>query len=173
MAIVRILLFVAAIAGAAQFAIDVNIANHEIPITGQTLAVLVGAMLLPRWEALIGIVAYLAAGAFGLPIYADGSYGLDKLSGNSAGYLWGFLLATLAVSTVRGYKSPMGIISILQGQILGTTIILLCGVGVLALKLGLSSAVEHGLAPYWMGAVVKILIGTILVAILRALVRRS
>lgn len=158
----RIILAIAVMAASAQLSFDVNIAEHNIPITGQTLAVLVSAMVLPRVEALIAIALYLVGGGLGLPIFADGSSGWEKLTGNSAGYLWGFLLATFAVSTIRGFRSPRSLASILQGQMLGTVIIIVCGVLVLGYHIGYSLAVELGLLPYWMGAVVKILIGTII-----------
>lgn len=169
--IVRILLALASIVGAAQLSFDLQIAQHDIPVTGQTLAVLVSALLLPRWEALIAISTYLVLGAIGQPVFADGAAGMSHLTDKSAGYLWGFLLATFAVSTVRGYKSPMSLSTILQGNMIGTLIILFVGFVVLAFHIGAQSAFQYGIIPYWMGAVVKIILGTVIVYLIRKISR--
>ena len=161
--ILRILLATITIAAAARVSFDLNISDQIVPITGQTLAVLVSAMLLPRWEALIAIVSYLALGAFGQPVFADGEYGMDKLTGSGAGYLWGFLLATFSVSTTRGYKDSRSLLSIMNGNVLGTAIILFVGFAVLAFHIGTQSAFSLGVTPYWAGAVAKILLGTLVV----------
>lgn len=169
--ILRIALAIITIAAAARVSFDLNISDQIVPITGQTLAVLVSALLLPRWEALIAIVSYLALGAFGQPVFADGEYGMDKLTGSGAGYLWGFLLATFSVSTTRGYKDTRTLLSIINGNVVGTAIILFVGFAVLAFHMGTQSAFSLGVAPYWTGAVVKILLGTLIVFGIRKAVR--
>lgn len=161
--ILRILIAVAAMIGAARISFDLNIADQVVPITGQTLAVIVAAILLPRWEALIAILTYLGLGAFDQPVFADGEYGMDKLTGKGAGYLWGFLLTTFSISTTRGYKDRKSLLSIIRENVVGTAIILFTGFAVLAYHIGASSAFSYGVIPYWPGAVVKIFVGTILV----------
>ena len=55
-----------------------------VPVTGQTFAVLiVGATLGARLGG-AGVMAYLAEGAFGLPVLAGGAAGLARLSGRPA-----------------------------------------------------------------------------------------
>lgn len=161
--ILRIILALAVMIAAGRVSFDLNISDQVVPITGQTLAVLVSALLLPRWEALIAIISYLALGAFGQPVFADGEYGMDKLTGNGAGYLWGFLLATFSVSTNRGYKDSRSLVSILTGNVVGTAIILFVGFAVLSYHIGAQSAFSLGVVPYWTGGVVKILMGTLVV----------
>ena len=169
--ILRIALAIITIAAAARVSFDHNISDQIVPITGQTLAVLVSALLLPRWEALIAIVSYIALGAFGQPVFADGEYGMDKLTGSGAGYLWGFLLATFSVSTTRGFMDSRTLLSIINGNVVGTAIILFVGFAVLAFHMGTQSAFSLGVAPYWTGAVVKILLGTLVVFGIRKAVR--
>ncbi len=161
--ILRITLAIGIMIGAGRVSFDLNIADQVVPITGQTLAVLVSALLLPRWEALLAIIAYLGLGAWGQPVFADGEYGMDKLTGSGAGYLWGFLLATLYVSTTRGFRDNLSLIHVLKGNIVGTVIILLSGFAVLAFHIGANSAFNLGVLPFWTGGVIKILIGTALV----------
>lgn len=169
--ILRIIVAVAAMIGAARISFDLNIADQVVPITGQTLAVIVSAILLPRWEALIAILTYLGLGAFDQPVFADGEYGMDKFTGSSAGYLWGFLFATFSISSTRGYKDHKTLTSILGDNVIGTAIILFTGFAVLAYHVGISSAFDLGVLPYWTGAVVKIMLGTVLVFGIRKALR--
>lgn len=161
--ILRIILAIIAISAASRVSFDLNISNQVVPITGQTFAVLVSALLLPRWEAIIAILSYLGLGAMDQPVFADGEYGLDELTGSGAGYLWGFLLATFSVSTTRGFRDRLSLLSILRGNVIGTVIILFTGFAVLAYHIGIQSSFELGVVPFWTGAVVKIVLGTLVV----------
>ncbi|MCY7395927.1 MAG: biotin transporter BioY [Nocardioides sp.] len=64
-----------------------------VPITLQTFGVLLtGAVLGPR-RGFLAVLLYLALGAAGLPVFADGRSGFSVFSGPSVGYLVGFPLA--------------------------------------------------------------------------------
>ena len=165
--LLRIAAAIIAISLSAQLSFDLNIAEHNIPITGQTLAVLVSALLLPRWEALIAILSYIALGASGQPVFAEGSAGIEKLTGRGAGYIWGFLLATFSVSSLRGFRDRKSLLNILQNQMLGTAIILFTGFVIYSFYAGANTAFQYGVLPFWMGAVIKILVGTALVYAVR------
>jgi biotin transport system substrate-specific component len=79
------------LAMAAQAAVPVPFS--PVPVTGQTLAVLlVGALLGPRRAGLC-LMAYLAEGAAGWPVFAGGMAGPAVLTGPTGGYLIGFLPA--------------------------------------------------------------------------------
>ncbi|MGE5692903.1 MAG: biotin transporter BioY, partial [Candidatus Zixiibacteriota bacterium] len=55
------------IALSAQVAIPLPFS--PVPITGQTFAVLVVGMLLGRWRGTAAVLAYLAEGSIGLPVF--------------------------------------------------------------------------------------------------------
>lgn len=169
--ILRIIIAVVTISAASRISFDLNISNQVVPITGQTFAVLTSALLLPRWEALLAIIAYLTLGAMGQPVFADGASGVDKLTGTGAGYLWGFVLATFSVSTKRGFRDSLSLLGILKGNIVGTIIILFTGFTVLAYHIGIKSAFEVGILPFWTGGVVKIILGTIVVFVIRKIMK--
>lgn len=57
----------------------------------------VGAAQRPGYAAL-SVAIYLAAGAAGAPVFADGAAGLQHLVGATAGYLWGFAAVSVLVS---------------------------------------------------------------------------
>lgn len=69
-----------------------------VPFSMMPFALLVaGATQRPAWAGL-SVVLYLAAGAAGLPVYAEGESGLRHLVGSTGGYLVGFLLVSVLVS---------------------------------------------------------------------------
>lgn len=64
-----------------------------VPITLQTFGVLLtGAVLGPR-RGFLALVLYLAVGAAGIPVFAEGKAGLGVFAGPTVGYLLGFPLA--------------------------------------------------------------------------------
>ncbi len=68
-----------------------------VPITLQTLAVLLsGAMLGPYYGAL-SMIIYLVVGAIGLPVFAGGSSGVGALLGPTGGYLFSYPLAAFVI----------------------------------------------------------------------------
>ena len=102
------------IAGLAQLAI--RLPFTPVPITGQTLGVLlVGAAFGPVLGAATQGL-YLLAGGIGLPLFAGGDHGWDVLGFASAtgGYLWGFVLAAALTGWLarngwdRSFRSAIG-----------------------------------------------------------------
>ena len=76
------------LAVSAQFKIPL----YPVPVTGQTLLVLlIGMTYGPRLGG-ITMAAYLFEGAIGLPVFAGGAAGMAVLFGPTGGYLFGFLL---------------------------------------------------------------------------------
>src|SRR5213592_2880824 len=85
------------VAGLAQ--VSIKLPFTPVPITGQTLGVLlVGASLGPMLGG-ASMLLYLAEGAIGLPFFAGGDHGASFLGFGAAtgGYLWGFVLAAALV----------------------------------------------------------------------------
>ena len=72
-------------------------AFSTVPITGQTFAVLlIGAVYGSRLGAAT-MIAYLAEGAAGLPVFSAGAGGISAISTVSGGYLFGFIIAAYVV----------------------------------------------------------------------------
>jgi len=167
--ILRIVIAIAIIVASGRVSFDVAISNQIVPISGQSLAVLMSALILPRWEALIAIMSYLGLGALDQPVFVNGESGWDELIGKKAGYLWGFLIATFSVSTTRGFKDRLSFLQILRGNMIGTIIILFTGFAVLAYHYGVEISFTSGVVPYWPGAVIKIIVGSFAVLGIRKL----
>lgn len=68
-----------------------------VPITLQTLAVGLTAMILGPWRGFAATALYLVVGFAGLPVFAQGASGIGVLAKASAGYLLAFPLAALLI----------------------------------------------------------------------------
>ena len=93
-----------------------------VPITGQTFGILVLGLLYGSRLGALTVLAYLAEGAAGLPVFANGAGGVAVLVGPTAGYLWGFVVAAFAVGWLaeRGWdrKVWMTAVAMLIGNII-------------------------------------------------------
>src|SRR5579875_2857437 len=98
----------------------VTVPMWPVPMTLQTLAVLLIGMTYGGPLAAATLMAYLAEGAVGLPVFAGGHTLLT--TGPSFGYLIGFLLAATAVGALaeRGWarRLPGRIAALLLGEAL-------------------------------------------------------
>ena len=155
----------ALIAGLAQFTIYLPFT--PVPITGQTLGVLlIGAAYGPALGA-VTVGLYLLAAVAGLPVLALNQAGTHDtgvhvlgLAFPSAGYLWGFLLASVVVGGLsrRGWDRTFR--SAVSAMLFGEIAIFLCGVPWLASALGRSvqDALVLGLYPFIIGDTIKLLV---------------
>lgn len=89
----------AALLWAATAAGRIPIPGTPVPITLQTLVVMMAAMVLSRRQAVAAAVMYVAMGACGLPVFAGGASTL-ALVGPSAGFILGFVPAIAVTATL-------------------------------------------------------------------------
>lgn len=152
------------IAGLAQ--VSIPLPFTPVPITGQTLGVLlVGAAYGPGLGAST-LAVYLLAGALGLPVFApnaDGShetgFAVLAFAGATGGYLWGFVAASTLVGWLsqrgwdRSFRSSVG------AMFLGSAVIYLFGVPWLmaAIDVGLEDGLAFGMYPFIIGDALKLL----------------
>ena len=90
-----IAVFAALVAGSALIA-AIPVAGMGVPITVQTLAVMLTGLALGPGRAFAAVGLYVLLGLAGLPIFSGGRSGLGVLAGPSAGYIIGFVLAAAA-----------------------------------------------------------------------------
>ncbi len=147
-----------AILGSALMAVSakIQVPMYPVPMTMQTFAVLVIAMAYGARLAGVTLLLYLAEGAIGLPVFASGA-GLAYMAGPTGGYLAGFLVAAVLVGWLaeRGWdRKP--VLTFLANAV-GTTIIFVLGLAYLSTLVGsVDVAFEKGLAPFAIGALVKV-----------------
>lgn len=160
---------------AALAQVSIPVPGSPVPVTGQTLAVLlVGTTMgVRRGTAAMGL--YLLVGAAGLPVFSDGTAGPQVLLGATGGYLLGFVLAAAVMgwAAERGWDRRPGR-TLLLG-LAGQGIIFGVGVPWLALAAGLDApgAVAAGFTPFLLGGVIKGLVAAAALPVAWRLVRRA
>ena len=82
--------FAALIAAVTMWMPGINVAGSTVPITLQTLAITLAAMVLGPWRGFFATLLWLVVGLAGIPVFARGASGLAVLKGASAGFLIGF-----------------------------------------------------------------------------------
>lgn len=146
----------------AQVAIPVP--GSPVPITGQTLAVVLTAAALGPNRGVAGQALYLTLGAVGLPFYSDGSGGLEVLAGATGGYLLGFLPAAYLIGLAARYGLDRAAWKALPLFVAGQAVVFAVGVPWLAFAAGLNAtqALAAGFYPFILGGLVKAAIAGLL-----------
>lgn len=133
-----------------------------VPITGQSFGAMLAGLLLSPRAAAGSQLAYLAAGALGLPVYAGGRAGLGVLLGPTGGYIWGMAAgAYVSSSIVRMYISRgtrlRWNLAAAASAIGGVAVVYVLGVIQLSLatQLPITRAIAVGALPYLPGDLLK------------------
>lgn len=139
----------------AQVAIPV--AGSPVPITGQTLAVVVTAAALGPARGVAGQALYLLLGMVGLPFYSDATGGVEVVVGATGGYLLGFLPAAYLIGLAARHGQDRRFTRALPLFAAGQLVIFAVGVPWLAVAADLSAAqaLEAGFYPFLVGGAVK------------------
>lgn len=161
----RRVLAVSAFALATALGAHVAVPLTPVPVTLQTLfVILAGAMLGPRLGA-ASQIAYLGLGIAGLPVFAGG-FGLAYLAGPTGGYLLAFpataFVAGLVAQrvTARGWA---GALTLFVGLFLASLLTLGGGTAWLAIMTGdAAGAMAVGFLPFLAGDVLKVGLATLL-----------
>jgi Uncharacterized conserved protein len=128
----------------------------DVPITGQSFAVLLTGMLLGSRRGALAMLLYLLEGAAGLPVFAGGAAGAALFAGKTAGYLLAFPLAAFVTGVLaeRGWdREPLRAAA---GMFIGSLVVLTLGSLVLSLFVGgLERGFLLGFVPFLPGDVVK------------------
>ena len=144
--------------------ITIYLPFSPVPITAQTLAVLLAGLYLGKNLGAASIAAYLAQGAVGLPFFASGKSGLATLFGPTGGYLFGFLAAVYIVGMLSELRYQRSLFQASSTIIVGNVIIYIFGLVWLAQFVGESQVLQLGLYPFLIGDLLKILLGIVAAA---------
>lgn len=137
--------------------VSFTLPGTEVPQTGQTLAVLLAGALLGPARGALAVLAYLAAGAAGAPVFAGGAAGVDVLTGPTGGFLVSFLPAAALAGWAarRARPDAVGLLLLTLWLLAAHGLILLCGWARLAWQIGAASALAAGVTPFLLGAAAK------------------
>lgn len=128
-----------------------------VPITLQTVMVLLsGAMLGANYGALAMII-YLLLGAIGLPVFSGGSSGIGVLLGPTGGFLLSFPVAAFVIGKLARKEK---LTSLFLAMFVGTLIIYIFGAiqGAIVTHLGLIAIFTGWILPFVIGDVIKLLL---------------
>tara|TARA_B100001057_G_scaffold315274_1_gene315385 strand:- start:1173 stop:1793 length:621 start_codon:yes stop_codon:yes gene_type:complete len=156
------------LATSAQFKIPL----YPVPVTGQTLVVLlIGMVYGPRLGG-VTIAAYLLQGVIGLPVFAGGAFGIATLFGPTGGYLGGFLIAAIVMGILAERGMGRGIVSTVIAMMIGNVVIYVAGVSWLASFTGAEKALTAGVLPFLYGDVLKLAVAAGLMPVAWRLVKK-
>ncbi|WP_371930105.1 biotin transporter BioY [Bradyrhizobium sp. CCGUVB1N3] len=145
-----------------------------VPMTLQTLVVLmIGAAYGWRLGSAT-MIAYLAEGAIGLPVFAGPVGGLAPLIGPTAGYLFGFVVAAFVTGFLAERGWDRSVAWLFAAMAIGHIVILAMGFAWLAFGLGLGAAKawQVGILPFIAASLVKNGLGATLMPAARRVIDR-
>ncbi len=152
----------------------ISIPIGPVPIVLQNLFVyLTGLLLGSRW-GMMGIAAYLLAGAVGLPVFAGGKGGIGHLIGPTGGYLLGYLPAVAIIGIVTE-KTAGKLLFGLAALVAATVAIYTCGVTWLSIVTGMTlfQSLLVGMLPFLIGDAVKIAAALFIARSLRPIIQKQ
>ena len=134
---------------------QINIPMHPVPMTLQSLAVLLSGLVLGPAAGVIAVLVYFLLAVIGLPVLSEGAHGIGPFIGATAGYLYGFILV-VALAGLLGQQQktrhPLYGIAGLFGLHL---VLLIMGSVWLSTRIGMGPALEAGFTPFLIAALVK------------------
>lgn len=134
-----------------------------VPVTGQTLIVLLIGMTYGRYLGVATVIAYILEGGFGMPVFAGGAAGWLTLTGPSGGYLVAFVVAAFVMGWLAERGMGRHMISTAVAMLVGTAIIYAGGVIWLSNFVGgFARAFTVGVMPFLVGDLLKLAVAACL-----------
>lgn len=165
----------AALISALAYVGAIPVGGAGVPITLQTLGVMLAGCLLGPVRGFLAVALYLAMGAAGLPVFAEHSSGLGTFTQPSAGYLLSFPVAALVgglmVKYVAGERGKTRALVVFVCSLAGSVLVIHpAGIVGLMVTLDMSLAEAFKIdVIYWVGDLLK----TTVVALIAAEVHRA
>ena len=134
--------------------ITIHLSFTPVPITGQTLGVLLVGTSLGLRRGTAALALYTLAGLAGLPWFAAGTSGYV---GASFGYILGFIAAAAVCGYLAERRADRKLLSAIPAMVIGEVVMYVIGVGWLAIDLhvGVGKAISLGFLPFWIGDAIK------------------
>jgi biotin transport system substrate-specific component len=144
--------------------ISIPVPGSPVPVTGQTLAVLLIGTTYGARLGFITFASYLLAGIAGAPIFAhsatSANHGIARLTGATGGYLVGMLVASLLLGYLADRKADQKFTTSFPALLLGDVVIFAFGLTWLHSSLDMTWAqtFKAGFTPFILGEALKIAI---------------
>ena len=136
-----------------------------VPITGQTLAVMLVASTLGLVRGTLSMLVYAVLGVVGVPWFSGWSGGPSILLGPTGGYIVGFIVAAAIVGWSAERGGDRRILRAVATFLVATISVFAVGLPWLAFALGtdLLHTLEFGLYPFIVGGLVKALLAALII----------
>ncbi len=158
---------------------QVEVPMWPVPITGQTLGVMLVGASLGAWRGAVSLLSYLGVGLLGLPVFAGATGGLVALTKPSFGFIIGFVFAAALVGWLAERSWDRRPVLSLAAFGLASLVPFIFGIPYMGFVLGamgvpndLGSLLAFGFLPFIVGGIVKWLVAASVMPSLWALVRR-
>ena len=159
--------FALALAGSMIIALSaqISVPMFPVPMTLQTLAISIIGLTFGARLAGVTLLLYLAEGAFGLPVFANGGAGILKLVGPTAGFLWGFAGMAFLTGWMVENGFSRGTYRMFFAALIPAALLYIPGVlGLYGFTpLDLSGAFKVGALPFLVGDIVKSILAALIV----------
>ncbi|HEY2126275.1 MAG TPA: biotin transporter BioY [Streptosporangiaceae bacterium] len=134
--------------------ISIHLSFTPVPITGQTLGVLLAGTALGWRRAGAALLLYAVAGVAGVPWFADHSSGYASAS---FGYIIGFFAAAVLCGFLAERGADRSVLRSVPAMLAAEVVIYTFGLTWLAidLHLGASATIADGLTPFLAGDAIK------------------
>ena len=143
---------------------SIPIPFSPVPITGQTIGVVLIGSLLGKNQGALSIMLYLMEGSLGLPVFANMQAGAHILIGPTGGYLFSFIIAAFLMGYFKEKGFTTSPINCFLACFVSTTIILLIGSFYLSIMIGdINKGFYIGFYPFLVGDIIKSFICTIII----------
>jgi len=110
----------------------------------------------------MSLLAYLAEGVAGVPVFAGGAAGFPSLYGPTGGYLVGFVVAAGITGLLAERGWDRRVKTTFPAMLLGNIVIYVFGLPWLALFVGSGKMLAWGLYPFIVGDLLKLAVATLL-----------
>lgn len=134
---------------------QISIPLQPIPITMQTVAVLLIGLFYSHTTAIKTVLAYLTVGALGAPVFTNFGGSFLHFLKPTAGFLFGFLACVAVMTYVRDRIGRETFLTQTFSCILGSIAMYVLGVSWLALFIGFEKAFWAGFVPFIIPGIVK------------------
>ncbi len=137
--------------------VSVPVYGSPVPVTGQTLAVVLTAASLGPVRGVAVQVVYILAALVGLPFYSEASGGWDVVVGATGGYVFGFIPAAFLIGLAARHGADRRFLTSVPLFVAGQAVVFAVGVPWLAVAADMSAAqaLEAGFYPFILGGLVK------------------
>ena len=165
--------------GTAVLAISakIQVPFWPVPMTLQTLAVMALAAAYGSRLAVATVIAYIAEGLVGLPVFAGALAGPAYLLGPTAGFLYGFIVAAAIVGFAADRGDSRSVVKLFVAMIFADVAVFALGLiwlGGAVPKVGYSAKLlEIGLYPFVLADLLKIVLASLAIPAVWGLVERQ